>query len=70
MVDLAHRGAVADTPGPATDELEAEVTADTAPVQASVDVAALGRRLLGSWADVRTRGRALAADPALHPSPV
>ncbi|NEM91939.1 acyl-CoA dehydrogenase [Galbitalea soli] len=67
MVDLAHRGAVADTPGPATDELEAEVTADTAPVQASVDVAALGRRLLGSWADVRTRGRALAADPALHP---
>ncbi|MCF8540707.1 MAG: acyl-CoA dehydrogenase family protein, partial [Aurantimicrobium sp.] len=32
----------------------------------SVDVAALGRQLMGRWADIRLASRALAADPAMQ----
>src|SRR5690554_6617142 len=35
----------------------------------SVDVAALNRQLLGTWADVRLTARSFAADPRLHQVP-
>ena len=35
----------------------------------AVDVASLNRQLLGTWADVRSEARKLAADPALHQLP-
>ncbi|WP_166879890.1 acyl-CoA dehydrogenase [Salinibacterium sp. ZJ450] len=47
----------------------AEPAATTGPIPlptAHIDVASLGRALLGTWADARLRARKLAADPAMH----
>jgi len=68
MVDTA--GGLARTP--ASTQIEAEVDGhlDRASAAhgsaASVDREALGRMLLGSWAEVRLRARALAKRPELH----
>jgi len=35
-------------------------------VSPNVDVAALGRQLLGRWADIRVASRAVAADPKMQ----
>ncbi len=64
MVDTA--------PKPATTRTQrSDYTAHTGPIDVdappvTIDVAELGRRLLGTWADVRLASRELAKDPALH----
>jgi len=75
MVDVAHaRSAQQDTRAPKA-SVEAEVDAqiegasDAEPAAASVDVAALGRQLLGTWADVRKKARDFSARPELHDLP-
>ncbi|WP_285246073.1 acyl-CoA dehydrogenase [Pseudarthrobacter sp. efr-133-R2A-89] len=62
MTDVVDRTARKGLRSPATPA--ANPVADT-PAPA-VDVAALGRQLLGKWADVRLQARDLAARPELH----
>ncbi|MFF1881758.1 acyl-CoA dehydrogenase [Pseudarthrobacter sp. NPDC058196] len=62
MTDVVDRTARKGLRSPATPA--AKPVADT-PAPA-VDVAALGRQLLGKWADVRLQARDLAARPELH----
>jgi acyl-CoA oxidase len=70
MVDIAN--STSTVPPAPTDEpsraLEAEVDAnlEETSVEASVDVASLGRLLLGSWADVRQLSRDGMEDPQFH----
>ncbi|PWB97583.1 acyl-CoA dehydrogenase family protein [Salinibacterium hongtaonis] len=53
---------------PASPSVEAEVDAnlDATSSAASVDVAALGRMLLGTWADIRQQSRDAMEDPQFH----
>ncbi|WP_136709531.1 acyl-CoA dehydrogenase [Agromyces sp. H66] len=77
MVDTAHRTTTknsgeraATVPAkPANDEVAAPVPAPPAaeaPDSPKVDVAALGRQLLGTWADIRIAARERAAHPDLQ----
>jgi acyl-CoA oxidase len=70
MVDIANSTSTVP-PAPADEPsraLEAEVDAnlEETSVEASVDVASLGRLLLGSWADVRQLSRDGMEDPQFH----
>ena len=68
MVDTTPRTTQRSTsPGARSDDITlatGPIDMDAPPVH--VDVASLERQLLGSWADVRLAGRALAANPELH----
>lgn len=69
MVDTAPRTRGTDGPrGNDGPTVEAEVDAHLAESadEASVDVASLGRQLLGTWAEVRLNAREFAKNPALH----
>lgn len=70
MVDTASRSDITPAPKverPASPERAAEATPANTPIDAQsapvVDVAALGRQLLGTWADIRLQARARAAQP-------
>lgn len=70
MVDTASRSDTTPAPKverPATPERASEATPANTPIDAQaapvVDVAALGRQLLGTWADIRLEARARAAQP-------
>lgn len=70
MVDTASRSDTTPAPKverPATPERASEATPANTPIDAQaapvVDVAALGRQLLGTWADIRLQARARAAQP-------
>jgi acyl-CoA oxidase len=70
MVDTASRTDTTPAPKverPATPERASEATPTNTPIDAQaapvVDVAALGRQLLGTWADIRLQARARAAQP-------
>jgi acyl-CoA oxidase len=54
----------ADAPIPAPPAPASPATAS--PTEPKIDVEALGRQLLGTWADLRLAARERAADPALH----
>jgi acyl-CoA oxidase len=70
MVDTASRSDTTPAPKverPATPERATEATPTNTTIDAQaapvVDVAALGRQLLGTWADIRLEARARAAQP-------
>ena len=74
MVDTASRAKPSErVVPPAGSSIEAEVDGHlndaASDAQAVIDVDALGRQLLGSWADVRLKARALAGNPELHQIP-
>jgi len=69
MVDIAQRSTTRPTVG----STDAHADADTGPVAVggvtthpTVDVAGLGRQLLGTWADVRVKARELSARPDMQ----
>ncbi|MEY9851983.1 acyl-CoA oxidase [Leifsonia sp. EB41] len=71
MVDTAERAPEKPRTTPVVDAAENEAAAAaaaTAPAGAAphVDVAALGRQLLGTWAEVRLASRALSSQPELQ----
>src|SRR5690554_2648654 len=62
MVDTATR-----PPASVSSEVDQQLeAADDTSAPAAVDVALLGERLLGTWADVRRTARAFVKDPDLH----
>jgi acyl-CoA oxidase len=69
MVDVAPREKVQREPRIVNVDAEVDAQLAQTSTKGSVDVAALGEQLLGTWADIRRSSREMVKDPALHNIP-